>query len=110
MRLRAAIFGAVAFFFVLAAPAHLTAATVQFQIYLDSDNNPSTGCNVTVGADVIAGVERQLTTTVDVNGADANVTAVTLNVLTCGGPSVTPTTINATGWGVGTEGAGVIDA
>lgn len=104
MRARSAVFGAVALFFVLAAPSHLTAATVQFQIYLDSDNNPGTGCNTTFGADVISGADRLLTTTVDVNGAVANVTGVTRQDCS-GGAFGAPITVDSTGWPVGTEGA-----
>src|SRR3954464_7028306 len=104
MRPTSAVCRAIAVLFLVAAPLHLAASTAEFRVYFDSDNNPATGCNLTVGSQVIAGVEQVLNTSVEVTSTGSNVTGVTrqeCNAAAFG----SPITVSATGWPVGTAGS-----
>jgi hypothetical protein len=97
-----------------AAQTAALAATVQVQVLLDLDNNPSTGCTVTTSAGTFNGAEQVLTTTVDTT---ANlVTAVSRQVCT-GGVLVAPIAVNSPynppwpiGPGNGTGGSTLIES
>jgi large repetitive protein len=71
------------------APAAF-AATANFQILMDLDNNPATGCDVPTLTGTFKGVEQVLTTTVTSTGTTAQVTA--LQMQTC---TAAPSTFSA---------------
>lgn len=65
-------------FFFVAASTSAFAATAQYYILLDTDNNAATGCTLNSGSNSFTGIERVLTTTVDVTPTSSNVTGVTV--------------------------------
>ncbi|HEX3553997.1 MAG TPA: Ig-like domain-containing protein [Thermoanaerobaculia bacterium] len=92
----------------IGSAAAASAATAKFQILLDLDNNPSTGCDVPTLSVPFKGVEQILITTVTSSGTTAQVTA--LEMQTCTGSSFGPVTAVAAPaghplpWPVGTNG------
>src|SRR6478672_6485187 len=82
-------------------PLSSFAATTEFRVLLDTDNNASTGCSVAVSGGSFAGVEQVLITTVDAS----TVTSVARQVCSAGtlGASIP---VNApTPYSVGLDGA-----
>src|SRR5689334_56713 len=85
----------------------------KFQILLNLDNNPSTGCSVTTLTGTFPGVERILTTTVDASLSPPQVTKIEVSTCTgatFGAPTdITPAGTHPVGMGNGTGGASVIE-
>ncbi|HSU84958.1 MAG TPA: IPTL-CTERM sorting domain-containing protein, partial [Thermoanaerobaculia bacterium] len=104
-------------FAVLLAVTFASGASAQpiskFQILLDLDNNPSTGCDVTTLTGTFQGVERILTTTVNASLVPPQVTKIEVSVCTgttFGAPTdITPVGVHPVGMGNGTGGASVIE-
>ena len=62
----------------IASSVSAFAATATYDILLDADNNPATGCTLTTARGDFTGVELVLSTTVDVTATPSIVTGVTL--------------------------------
>ncbi len=99
---------------LLCAGTSAWAANLTYDILLDVDNNPATGCTVALPAPhgSFAGVERVLTTTVTTDAGGASVTGVWLR--TCsGGVLGSPTQVSAGGWpvglGAGEQGTAIVE-
>ncbi|MDS4058934.1 MAG: hypothetical protein RKP73_10220, partial [Candidatus Contendobacter sp.] len=97
---------------LLASAAWGQAATPEYQILLDTDNNPATGCTVATVNGNFAGVDQRLVTMVSVGTATATVGGVQLQ--TCAsGTFGAATWSDPGGWpvglGNGTGGAAVIE-
>ena len=79
------------------------AATTQFRVLLDVDNDPGTGCSVATPDGSFGGVEQILLTTVDSAGTSASVSSV--ERLDCVDPGTSsfgaPVSVSAGGWPVG---------
>lgn len=97
-------------------PRHADAATYQYAVLLDTDNNPATGCTVPVPTTppaTFSGADQRLTITVDRTGSTATVESITRAVCTGGSfgleiavsPGTWPVGINN-----GLNGADVIEA
>ena len=84
------------------------AATTTISIGFDTDNNPATGCLLSVGNQSIPGVERALETTATTTASTATVGAVALRVCV-GGVLGAPVLISTGGWSIGL-GAGMVGA
>ena len=100
-----------ALLWLMAAASLAQAATATISIGFDTDNDPATGCLLSVGSQSMPGVERVLET-VTTTGSAATVGAVTLRV--CVGAVLgAPVLISTGGWsiglGAGTAGADVIE-
>src|SRR3954454_2935191 len=65
-------------------PLSSFAATTEFRVLLDTDNNASTGCSVAVPGGSFAGVDQVLITTVDSTATGATVTSVSRQVCSAG--------------------------
>ena len=65
-------------------PLSSFAATTEFRVLLDTDNNASTGCSVAVSGGSFAGVEQVLITTVDSTSTGSTVTSVSRQVCSAG--------------------------
>src|SRR3982751_4936385 len=80
----------------------------KFEILLNLDNNPSTGCNVPTLTGTCQGVERILRTTVDASIAQVTLIEVSVD---CGGSwqNVTPAGPHPVGMSNGTGGTSVIE-
>ena len=96
---------------LLAVPAK--AAEQRYQLLLDTDNNPATGCVVSAAGTSAPGVDTVLTAVV--NTTTTSVTVVRLERQTCaGGVLGAPVTYNNGGWNVGlgngTGGASVVES
>ncbi|MGH8849532.1 MAG: Ig-like domain-containing protein, partial [Casimicrobiaceae bacterium] len=88
------------------------AAEHRFQILLDTDNNPSTGCDVSTVKGVATGIEQVWTTVVTTTASDATVTRIERQ--TCIGTTLgASSTFAAAGWaaglGNGTSGTAAIE-
>ncbi len=97
---------------LLASAAWGQAATPEYQILLDTDNNPATGCTVATVNGNFAGVDQRLVTTVSVGTATATVGGVQLQ--TCASDTFGAATwSDPGGWSVGSGngigGAAVIE-
>lgn len=76
------------------------AATATYDILLDTDNNPATGCTVPTARGDFSGVDRVLSTTVDMATTPSTVTGVTLE--SCqGGTLGAAKAISSDSWPVG---------
>ncbi|HKO55713.1 MAG TPA: hypothetical protein VJ276_07520, partial [Thermoanaerobaculia bacterium] len=101
-RFRSAVLQSVAALAFSIVPLYAGAATTDFKVLLDTDNDPGTGCSVTTPMGTFLGVEQVLTTTVDPTTPPGLVTSVTRQG--CSGGSlgapeaVTPP---SSGWGIG---------
>lgn len=90
------------------------AATASYDILLDVDNDPATGCTVALPAPhgSFAGAERVLSTTIVTDAGGATVTGVTSRSCV-GGVLAAPATVSAGGWpvglGVGTSASAVVE-
>ncbi|MBK8741484.1 MAG: VCBS repeat-containing protein [Betaproteobacteria bacterium] len=82
------------------AAAAVHAATATVAIGFDTDDNPGTGCTLTLGAASLPGIEVALHTVVTTTATTGTVGAVTRR--TCaGGVFGAPVTVSAGGWAVG---------
>lgn len=88
------------------------AASAEYKILLDTDNNPATGCTVDTVAGPFAGIDQQLVTTVALGANAATVSGVQLLPCENGGFGAAVWT-DPGGWpvglGNGTGGAAVIE-
>ncbi len=76
------------------------AAEHRFDLLLDTDNSPATGCTVAEPAQSVAGIEQKLSIYVDTSTVGATVNRITRQV--CAGGSLgTESVVDATGWPVG---------
>jgi hypothetical protein len=69
-------------FCCLASPAFAASTTSRYQVVLDTDNNPATGCFVDAGSARFSGAEQVLTTTVVTTDTSASVTGVVRQLCT----------------------------
>ena len=97
---------------LLVSAAWGQATSAEYQILLDTDNNPATGCTVTTVGGDFAGVDQRLVTTVTVGTATATVGGVQLQTCVSGGFGAAVWS-DPGGWpvglGNGTSGAAVIE-
>ena len=88
------------------------AATIGYDILLDTDSNPATGCTITTPKGPFTGVEQVLGTQVQTNASGAQVIGVTLQGCT-GAALGAPAVVSPGGWpvglGVGSQGSAVIE-
>ena len=94
----------------LAAPSSLAASV--WTLHIDTDNDPATGCDVTLGVTPFPGVEMQVITTVDAGiVSDVSRRDCTDPMTDSFGP---PIPVSPGGWGVGMglgdNGADVIES
>ena len=76
------------------------AATTSVEIGFDTDNNPATGCTLTVGSRTMAGVEVALATVVTTTANTGTVGAITRRTCTAGVFGA-PVAVSSGGWPVG---------
>jgi hypothetical protein len=101
---------------LLALPAISHAATVEYKLYLDSDNTPSTGCSVPVAesgySGTLSGIEQVITLTAQNNTLPISVTGIT-RAICAGGSFGAPVAVSPGGWsvaaGAGLNGADAIE-
>lgn len=99
--------------FILILIASPLAASTDYTVLLDLDNNAATGCTVTTAAGSFAGAEQRLITTVS-NVSPLTVTSVVRQVCVAGpstwGPSIAVNSPFAAPWAVGEhQGTGGLD-
>ena len=83
--------------FALASPAPGQAQTYEYTVYLDTDNEVSTGCTVVTAAGNVAGVEASLTADV----AIANPAVIGQRLALCDSGAMVPSATYNTGYPVG---------
>ncbi len=98
---------------LLASVAWGQAASPEYQILLDTDDNPATGCTVATSQGDVLGIDQRLVVTVTIGTTTATVSGIQLQSCVNGtfGPAIWT---NPGGWlvglGNGTDGAAVIEA
>ena len=102
------------FLFLLAATLSAHASIYDFLVYIDSDNDESTGCSVVTSEGTFAGAESVLCTTVETDRGAAAVTGVDIRHCDSGtGVFGPPESTSAGGWtvgiGNGADGADVVE-
>ena len=98
---------------LLASVAWGQAASPEYQILLDTDDNPATGCTVATSQGDVLGIDQRLVVTVTIGTTTATVSGIQLQNCVNGTFGAAVWT-NPGGWlvglGNGTDGAAVIEA